>query len=92
MSNDTILTCIDDLAVSMKQLLISKIRKSPYVAIQMNESTDISKLSQLSAFLIYIHEEKIDEDFLFANGLKQAPNLEMLYNLFPRFFEEHNSK
>lgn len=34
MANDTIRSCIDDLAVSMKQPLISKIKKSPYFAIQ----------------------------------------------------------
>lgn len=65
-SNGTNLSCIYDLAESMKRRLISKINKSPFFTIQMDELTDVASVSQQLVFVMYIHGQKIEEDFLFS--------------------------
>lgn len=88
MSNDTIRSRIDNLDESMKRRLISEIKKSSFFA--MNESTDVANLCQLLVFLWYIHEQKIEEVFLFCQLLETSVKTGDVMQHLSSFCEEHN--
>lgn len=74
----------------MKRLLISKIKKSPFVEIQMDESTNVANLSQLLGFVRYIHKEKIEEYSQFFQPLETSAKAGDVMQLLSSIFEERN--
>ena len=60
---------IVDMSSSIKDAVIMKAKRSPFFAIQLDESTDVQNLSQLLVFIRFIGESKIEEEFLFCRPL-----------------------
>ena len=54
---------------NIKSKVISII-SSPVFALQLNETTDVSNLSQLLVYNRYVADERINEEFLFCQPLK----------------------
>ena len=55
---------------NIKSKVLSKIDSSPVFALQLDESTDISNLSQLLVYVRYVADERINEEFLFCQPLE----------------------
>ena len=66
LSNDTIKSRIHEMSDNIKSKVLSKIDTSPVFALQLDESTDISNLSQLLVYVRYVADERINEEFLFC--------------------------
>ena len=66
LSNDTIKSRIHKMSDNIKSKVLSKIDSSPVFALQLDESTGISNLSQLLVYVRYVADERINEEFLFC--------------------------
>ena len=66
LSNDTIQSRIYEMSDNIKSKVLSEIDSSPAFALQLNESTYISNLSQLLVYVRYVADERINEEFLFC--------------------------
>ena len=90
LSNDTIRSRIADLAEDMQEQLLVKIRESPVFSIQLDESTDVSNLSQLMVFVRYVHDRTIEEDFLFCQPVALTTKAADIMQLLSEFFENNH--
>ena len=70
LSNDTIKSRIHEMSDNIKSKVLSKIDSFPVFALQLDESTDISNLSQLLVYVRYVGDERINEEFLFCQPLE----------------------
>ena len=61
---------IHEMSDNIKSKVLSKIDSSPVFALQLDESTDISNLSQLLVYVRYVADERINEEFLFCQLLE----------------------
>ena len=50
--------------------LITKIRESPKFSIQLDETTDVTKLAQFLVYIRYVCKENVKEELLFCRLLK----------------------
>ena len=66
LSNDTIKSRIHEMSDNIKSKVLSKIDSSPVFALQLDESIDISNLSQLLVYVRDVADERINEEFLFC--------------------------
>lgn len=71
LSDNTVSRRIQDLACEVKKILIQRIQKSRYFAIQLDESTDITNFAQLMTYVRYEHEQAVEEEFLFCESLAE---------------------
>ena len=55
---------------NIKSKVLSKIESSTVFALQLDESIDISNLSQLLVYVRYVADERINEEFLFCQPLE----------------------
>ncbi|XP_067940180.1 protein FAM200C-like [Watersipora subatra] len=69
LSDSTVKSRIGDMSADIKRQVIEKIKSSPMVTIQLDESTDVASISQLMVFARYVHRETIEEEFLFCSPL-----------------------
>ena len=53
LSNDTITRRIIEMSDDIEQQLLERIKSSPYYAIQIDESTDVSNIALLLVFVRY---------------------------------------
>ena len=60
---------IDELAADVRALLVAKLPKADYFALQLDESTDVSNDAQLLAFLWFVDQNEMQEEFLFCKQL-----------------------
>lgn len=66
LSNDTISNRINKISDDILAQILSDLISSPAkFSLQLDESTDISNLSQLAVFVRYVKEDVIKEHFLF---------------------------
>ena len=75
LSNDTIKSRIHEMSDNINSKVLSKIDSSPDFALQLDESTDISNLSQLLVYVRYVADERIDEISVlstFGNNIKSS--------------------
>ena len=86
LSNDTIKSRIHEMSDNIKSKVLSKIDSSPVFVLQLDESTDISYLSQLLVYVRYDANERIGEEFSFCQPLettsKQVDVFQMLIDFF----------
>ena len=68
---------------------MDEIKKSPFFAVQLDESTDVSQFSQLLAFVRYVHEGNFREEFLFCKPLKLNTRAEDVLEAGNDFFNEN---
>ena len=59
-------------------------------ALQLDESTDISRLSQLLVFIHFIHNEKIFEQFLWCQEMSMRTTGEDIFKIVDGFMKENN--
>ena len=78
---------IDELAADVRALLVAKLPKADYFALQLDESTDVSNDAQLLAFLWFVDQNEMQEEFLFC---KQLPGGKKIFKVINNFFREHD--
>ena len=71
------------------QQIVHQVKKYPLYSIQLDESTDIAGLPQLSEFIRYINNTTISEDFLFCKALKLHTKGEDIFQCIKNFFSKH---
>ena len=68
--------------------VLSKIDSSPVFALQLDESTDISNLSQLLVYVRYVADERINEEFLFCQPLETTSKAVDVFQMLIDFFDK----
>ena len=90
LSNDTIKSQIHEMSDNIKSKVLSKIDSSPVFALQLDESTDISNLSQLLVYVRYVTNERINEEFLFCQPLETTSKAVDVFRMLIDFFDKPN--
>ena len=88
LSNDTIKSRIHAMSDNIKSKVLSKIDSSPVFALQLDESTDISNLSQLLVYVRYVADERINEEFLFCQPLETISKAVDVFQMLIDFFDK----
>ena len=73
--NDTIKSRIHEMSDIVKSQVISKIDSSPVFALQPDETTNASNLSQLLVYSNYVEDERINEEFFFCGTISKAADI-----------------
>src|SRR4029434_7749262 len=82
---------IDELAADVSAQLVTKLQKADYFALQIDESTDVSNDAQLLAFVWFVDQNEMQEEFLFCKQLPgQRPSSE-IFKVINNFFREHHT-
>uniref|UniRef100_A0A8D0KS80 HAT C-terminal dimerisation domain-containing protein n=1 Tax=Strix occidentalis caurina TaxID=311401 RepID=A0A8D0KS80_STROC len=81
LSNDTVKRQIDGLSANIKEQLLERIRLSPYFALQLDESMDITNKATLLCYVRYQPERNVFEDILFISSLVHTTSEEIFNNL-----------
>ena len=66
LSASTVTRRIEDIAEDTETQLLERIKKSPWFAIQVDESTDIDNKAILLVYVRYLYQEDAHEDMLCA--------------------------
>ncbi|XP_077306292.1 protein FAM200C-like [Lithobates pipiens] len=91
LSNDTISDRIEDMGKDILAQVVADLISSPAkFSLQLNESTDVSNLSQLAVFVRYVKDDVITEDFLFCKPLTTTTKAAAVKKLVDDFFEDNN--
>ena len=69
LSNNTVCRRIFEISEDQCEQLILRIKESRKFAIQLDESTDITKMAHLLAYVRYVYNYDIHEDLLFCQPL-----------------------
>ena len=88
LSNDTIKSRIHEMSDNIKSKVLSKIDSSLVFALQLDESTDISNLSQLLVYVRYVADERINEKFLFYQPLETTSKAVDVFQMLIDFFDK----
>ncbi len=73
----------------IREQLIEFIKKSPYYALQLDESTDIAGQAQLLTYVRYLRDKAIEEDVLFCRPLQSHATGEAIFNVLDIFIREN---
>ena len=87
-SNDTIKSRIQEMSDNIKSKVLSKIDSSPVFALQLDESTDISNLSQLLFHVRYVADEMFNGEFLFCQPLETTSKAVDVFQMLIDFFDK----
>ena len=88
LSNDTLKSRIHEMSDNIKSKRFSKIDSSPVFALQLDESTDISNLSQLLVYVRYFADERINEEFLFCQPFETTSKAVDVFQILIDFFDK----
>jgi len=77
-----------DISNDQFQQLLMRLKDSSKFAIQLDESTGISKMVQLLLFVRYIYEGSIHEDILFCSPLEGHTRGKDIYKKVNEFLEK----
>lgn len=91
LSNDTIRDRIDDMSKDILAQVVADLISSPAkFSLQLDETTDVSSLSQLAVFVRYVKDDVIKEDFLLCKPLTTTTKAADVKKLVDDFFKENN--
>ncbi|XP_028314934.1 zinc finger BED domain-containing protein 5 [Gouania willdenowi] len=85
LSDNTVKRRIDDMAQDVLKQLLARIKSSRFFALQIDESTDITALANLLAFVRYEHNGEIHEEFLFCKPLRSNTTAEAVFEVMNEF-------
>ncbi|XP_073485045.1 protein FAM200C-like [Aquarana catesbeiana] len=91
LSNDTISDRIEDMSKDILAQVVADLISSPAkFSLQLDETTDVSNLSQLAVFVRYVKDDVIKEDFLFCKPLTTTTKEADMKKLVDDFFKDNN--
>lgn len=90
LSNDTVKTRIQKMSNDIEEQVLNKVKKSPYFALQCDESTDVAQCCQLLVFVRFIDDNKtFKEELLLSQELKTTLQGSDVMNIISQYFEKH---
>ena len=89
LSNNTICRRICDMSANIEDTVINAVKESKIFAMQVDKSTDISGKAQLLAFIRYVIDEKITEQFLCCKELKERTTGKDIFTTLTNYLEEN---
>ncbi|CAH2102489.1 unnamed protein product [Euphydryas editha] len=90
LSNDTVKSRIKKMSNDVEEQVIENIKRSPYFALQCDESTDVSQCCQLLVFIRFLNDNKtFKEELLFSQELKTTSQGADVMDLISQYFEKH---
>ena len=91
LSNDTISDRIEDMSKDILAQVVADLISSPAkFSLQLDETTDVSNLSQLAVFVRYVKDDVIKEEFLFCKPLTTTTKAADVKKLVDDFFKDNN--
>ncbi|XP_056138432.1 protein FAM200C-like [Lampris incognitus] len=91
LSNDTISSRIDDMSDDILAQVVADLISSPAnFSLQLDETNDVSNLSQLVVFVRYMKDDMIKKDFLFCKPLTTTTKAVDVKKLVDDFFRDNN--
>uniref|UniRef100_A0A673KXC9 HAT C-terminal dimerisation domain-containing protein n=1 Tax=Sinocyclocheilus rhinocerous TaxID=307959 RepID=A0A673KXC9_9TELE len=88
LSDDTVARRNVDMSDDIECQLVERIKASPYFAIQLDESTDISKVTLLLVFVRYCTDSNLCEDLLFCKELPTRTAADNVMHCLDEYFTE----
>ena len=88
LSNNTVQRKIKDIAMDIEQQVIEEVKKSPYFAIQLDESTDVSNCAILLCFVRYKEKTDFKEELLCYIDLPGLTTGSEIFRLLNTYFSE----
>ena len=89
LSNDTIHRRICDMSTDIQDTVISSVKQSKMLTIQVDESTDISGKAQLIAFIWFVSDGKISDQFFCCKELKERTTGQDIFDTLSKYLEEN---
>ena len=89
LSNDTIRRRICDMSTDIQDTVISSVKQSKMFAMQVDESTDISGKAQLIAFIRFVSDGKISDQFFSCKELKERTTGQDIFDTLSKYLEEN---
>ncbi|XP_073529589.1 protein FAM200C-like [Phyllobates terribilis] len=91
LSNDTISDRIECMSKDILAQVVADLISSPAkLSLQLNETTDVSNLSQLAVFVRYVKDNMIKEEFLFCKPLTTTTKAADVKKLVDDFLRDNN--
>lgn len=91
LSNNVIKNRIGDISDNILKQVMAELSASSFgFSMQLDESTDVSQCSQLLAFVRYVHDDEIKEEFLFCEPLLETTKASDVFEIVKNFFAKHN--
>ncbi|KAM5138165.1 protein FAM200C-like [Mantella aurantiaca] len=91
LSNDAISNRIEDMSKDiLAQVVADLISSQAKFSLQLDETTDVSNLSQLAVFVRYVKDDVIKEEFLFCKPLTTTTKAADVKKLVDDFFKDNN--
>ncbi|KAG6934565.1 zinc finger BED-type containing 8, partial [Chelydra serpentina] len=87
--NNTISKVINEISQNINEQVVDEIKKSPFFAIQLDESTNVALCSQLLVFARYMVEGDFKDEFLFCCSLDTITKAQDMMEIVNNFFEVH---
>ncbi|XP_068205304.1 protein FAM200C-like [Palaemon carinicauda] len=94
LSNNVIGGRVEDMSCDILDQIVEEIQASPTrISLQLDESTDVSNLSQLIVYTP-LHQKmvKIKDEFLFCLALQTTTKAADVFRLLDEFFQKHQIK
>lgn len=88
LSNDTVKRRITDMSEDIECTVAEKMRECKKFALQLDESTDVSNRAQLMAFVRFVSETKIIEQFLFCKELMTSTTGADIFQVVNTYLQE----
>lgn len=93
LSNDVIAGRVADMSCDILDQIVQEIKDSPIrISLQLDESTDVSSMSQLIVYARYIKDGDIKDEFLFCEPLQTTTKADDIFRLLANFLEKHQIK
>ena len=87
LSNDIVKNRIDDISEDILHQVVADLKAiHTKFSLQLDDTTDVANLSQLIAFVRYVKEDKIKEEFLFCKHLTTTAKAIKIKKILDNFF------
>lgn len=90
LSNTTVKRRVDEMADSVKEILLTSLKQSDFFALQLDESTDVAGLANLLAFVRFECNGSIEEELLFCKSLPSKTTGEEIFKCLDNFITEND--
>jgi hypothetical protein len=90
LSDTTVRSRTHEMARNIEDELVSRVRASPYHALQLDESTDVSGLAVLLVFVRYIHADRVEENMLMCHPLDTHTTALSIFEAMDNYYTGHD--